>query len=276
MTETDSRFSSSGNRAKHSRDKVYWERYGSFQQHWPDQSLTYCHSHIPVRGCDRSRVPKVIYMNVVMYGGEVVQFSSPLSNSLSFSPPLEFFWTSPHRMMAASPAIDCFVSIFHDGNLSSREEAHSALDILATCIVDNDFEPFLNKLLDPSCHTTPLALELILSCKHCSWCNFTSADWFTSHRMRTAFCQLVADSLPTATQRLLFVTHGLYPYKIVFLPTFRMFFRSRSSGQTRHLSLTCWKCASSIEGLVRSRLSKCIWEPHRERRNWFGTWIPHC
>jgi hypothetical protein len=69
--------------------------------------------------------------------------------------------------MAASPDIDRFVFIFHDGNLNSQADAHSALDSLATCIVDNDFEPFLKKLLDPSCHTIRLALELILSCKHC-------------------------------------------------------------------------------------------------------------
>ena len=144
---------------------------------------------------------------------------------------------SPPKM-AASSVIDGYVSIFHDGNLNSHGEAHSALDSLATCIVDNDFEPFLNKLLDPSCHTTPLALELILSCKHCPRCNFTNPD-FTSHRMRTAFCQLVADPLPTTTQRLLFVIPGLHPYQIVFLPTFRVFFRSRSSGQAKHLPLTC-------------------------------------
>ena len=71
--------------------------------------------------------------------------------------------------MAAPPDVDGFISIFHDGDfkLNSEAEVHSALESLATCIVDDDFEPFLNKLLDPSCHTTPLALELILSCKHC-------------------------------------------------------------------------------------------------------------
>ena len=78
--------------------------------------------------------------------------------------------------MAASPDVDGLVFIFHDGNLNSEAEAHSALDSLATCIVDDEFEPFLNKLLDPSCHLTPLALELILSCKHYLRCDFTNAD----------------------------------------------------------------------------------------------------
>ena len=141
--------------------------------------------------------------------------------------------------MAASPDIDAFVSIFHNGILNSEAEAHSALDSLAKCIVDDDFEPFLNKLLNPSCHTTPLTLELILSCKHWLRCDFKDIDLFTSHRMRTAFCQLVADTLPTTTQILLFVIHGLYPCQIIFVLSFRVFFRSRSSGQTTHLPLTC-------------------------------------
>lgn len=96
--------------------------------------------------------------------------------------------------MAASPDIDAFVSVFHEGNLNSEAEAHSALDSLATCIVDDDFEPFLNKLLDPSSQMTPLALELILSCKHClglisqtltcllaTECGQLFADWLLSH-----------------------------------------------------------------------------------------------
>lgn len=70
--------------------------------------------------------------------------------------------------MAALSSIDGYAALFHDGSPNSQGEANSALNRLATCIVDGDFEPFLNRLLDPSSHTTPspLALELILSCKH--------------------------------------------------------------------------------------------------------------
>ena len=73
-------------------------------------------------------------------------------------------------------AIDDYAALFHDGSLNSQREVHSALERLATCIVDNDFEPFLNRLLDPSRHTTPspLALELILSCKHYLRCSLVS------------------------------------------------------------------------------------------------------
>jgi hypothetical protein len=97
--------------------------------------------------------------------------------------------------MATSPDIDGFVSIFHDGSLNSEAEAHSALDSLATCIVDDDFEPFLNKLLDPSSHTTPLALELILSCKLCLRCDFINPD--LSRLLATECGQLFANWLLT-------------------------------------------------------------------------------
>ena len=142
--------------------------------------------------------------------------------------------------MTATPDIDGFVFIFHNGKLNSQVEAHSALDSLATCVVgSNKFEPFLNKLLDPSYNMTPLALELILSCKNSLRCDFTNADLFTSQGMRTTFCQLVADPLPATTQRFLFIIHGLHPYQVIFLPTFRMSFQSRSSGQATLLPFTC-------------------------------------
>ena len=68
--------------------------------------------------------------------------------------------------MAEPSTIDGCVSIFLDGSLKFPEDARSALDRLATGIVDNDFELFLNRLLSSSCRATPLVLELILSCKH--------------------------------------------------------------------------------------------------------------
>lgn len=100
--------------------------------------------------------------------------------------------------MVGSPTIDGFVAIFHDVNLNSQEDAHCALNRLATCIVDNDFEPFLKRLLSASessgCRITPLALELILSCKHyldlvsqaLTWflateCGLLFANWLLSH-----------------------------------------------------------------------------------------------
>jgi hypothetical protein len=79
--------------------------------------------------------------------------------------------------MAALPAIDSYATLFHDSCLNSQGETHSVLDRLATCIVDNDsgfeFEPFLNRLLDPSAHATP-ALQLILSCMHYLRCGLIS------------------------------------------------------------------------------------------------------
>ncbi|KAF8807162.1 hypothetical protein BYT27DRAFT_7189247 [Phlegmacium glaucopus] len=80
--------------------------------------------------------------------------------------------------MVESSTIDSCIAIFHDDSLTSQADAHCALNRLAMCIVDEDFEPFLNKLLDSTCHTTPLVLELILSSAECGQ---IFANWLLSH-----------------------------------------------------------------------------------------------
>ena len=89
--------------------------------------------------------------------------------------------------MAEPPTIDDYTAWFHGGSLNSQEDAHRVLHSLASCIMDDDLEPFLNRLLSSSCHTTPLALELILSCKH-HLSVLAIADLLSSQSVRTTFC----------------------------------------------------------------------------------------
>jgi len=93
------------------------------------------------------------------------------------NPPVLPLNQSPSTTKMAT--IDDYTAIFHDGSLTSQGGAHFALDRLATCIVDKDLESFLNRLLSSSCHTTPLLIELILSCKYYLRCDlvFTIADF---------------------------------------------------------------------------------------------------